>query len=176
MFHSGTQRLIAIWTDLPGGSGAPAQAGFDPSILGRMLPRAFMAERHDSGLRLRVAGGWIEAAFDRPMKSLSWLDLWNRESGLLAHQASVAAYRSAAPVVISAGLDRAGPTVEVTLAPLRGRDGRRDRFIGLIDPAAAIMAVDLRIDSLVARSFSHAPGRGERFMPALAALDGRRIA
>ena len=132
MFHSGTQTLIDHWTALPGAERIPARSTFDPMALRGLTPQLFTADR--TGVRLRLAGGWIERAHGRALGGVDWLTLWREDAQPMVAAAIVQSFREARPVVLvaeAAGLQ--GP-LEIVVAPLRSASGEADRLLGLYQP------------------------------------------
>ncbi|WP_339915543.1 PAS domain-containing protein [uncultured Brevundimonas sp.] len=175
MFHSDTQTLIDHWTLLAEGTAIPARAAFDPTRLGLLLPRTFMAARHEGDAVFRLAGGWIERFHGRPLGNTGWLPLWNADSRALVAESIARTFREARPVIIVAEAGDVEAPLEIVLAPLRGPDGVPDRLLGLYVPATAEGRELVEVESLKARV---AVGVGEvrRAPLSLAAVDGRRIA
>ena len=173
MFQSETQKLIDVWTGLPGGPGAPSRAVFDAHALGLLLPRAFSMDLTAAGLSFRTVGGWIEAQFERPLAGESWLNLWTDDTQYVAHQALVAAVRNALPVVVTADVRGVQGELEMAIAPLSAPStGRIDRLLGMVSGDLTGAVGGRRLS---ARSFSLGQGREGRG-PVLATLDGRRVA
>ncbi len=175
MSHSGTQRLIQAWRDLPEAHRIPSRANLDPGALSDLLPQIFMAEQTEAGLRFRLAGAWVERLLGGALRGRSWLPLWSRSGRLAAHRAVSRTFREARPIVLAAEMGESDEPIEIVLAPLRGPSGAADRVLGLIQPlslkAAGLKDVgELRLIDVEAVA---APGRAPL---SLASLDGRLIA
>ena len=175
MFHSGTQRLIGLWSALPGGGRTPARADLDPTALGPLLPQAFMAERRGDDAILRIAGGWIERLHGRNLKGEAWLSLWLPAGQDIVAAAIIQTAREGRPVVIAAETPFEGDPIEIVIAPMRSPDGATDRLLGLYQPTR-FGGQSLRdIDALTACT-SMGVGPIRRAPLQLAAIDGRRVA
>jgi len=174
MFHTGTQRLIDIWTALPNARRIPARADLDPMAFGPRVPQLFSADRTDQGARFRLAGAFVERLHGQPLKGLDWLRLWRHDSRPLVAASVVQAFREARPVVLTADATRLGGVLEIVIAPMRGASGAADRLIGLYQPDVA----DRGADAVGPLSIRAAIGVGtaDRAPLTLAAIDGRRIA
>jgi hypothetical protein len=175
MFHPGTQNLIDHWAALPEAGRIPARAAFEPLKFGRLAPQLFTADRVGDGATFRLAGGWIETLHARPMRGVSWLDLWAPDSRPLVAAAVVQIFREARPVVMVAEAARLRGVLEIVIAPLRRSDGTADRLIGLYQPVAEQERRSEAVGPLTAR-LSVGVGPPSRAPLTLAALDGRRIA
>ncbi len=175
MFHSGTQRLIDLWSDLPDAGRIPMRADFDPVPLGRLLPQALIVERGLSTLPVRLSGGWIETLHGQPLKGLDWLSLWSPDSRPLVRASVVQAFREARPVVLAAGAERMSAVVEIVIAPLRGPDGTADRVIGLYQWTRPADRAAKDVGDLTAR-MAIGVGPMGRAPLVLAAVNGRRVA
>lgn len=176
MFHPGTHLLIDTWASLPDAQRIPARADFDPRLTPGVVPQLFMAERLDEGLRLRLAGAWIERLHGRRLTGAPWLALWRQDSRLLVHRAAGMAFRDGRPVVITAEMGEERHPLEVVFAPLRGPSGAADRLVGLYQPTT-LAGVELKdLPELTARLATPADIRPARAPLMLASVDGRRIA
>lgn len=175
MFHSGTQKLIDVWSTLPDARRIPMRTALDPVALGRLLPQAFVAERGDRDLPLRLAGGWVETLHGGAPKGADWLAMWKPESRPLVEASVVQAYREARPVVMAAGAGGLNATIEVVIAPMRGPDGQADRLLGLYQWTNAADRTAEDVGPLAAR-MAIGVGPLGRAPLTLAAVDGRRIA
>ncbi len=175
MFHPGTQQLIETWRALPDAARIPARADFDPMRLGRLVPQLFSADRTAEGATFRLAGGWIETLHHRPLRGVSWLELWTPESRPMVAAAVIQTFREARPVVIVAEAERLRGGLEIVLAPLRQGGDTADRLIGLYQSNALQERRKEAVGPLTAR-LSIGVGAPSRAPLILAALDGRRIA
>ncbi|NBB52549.1 PAS domain-containing protein [Rhizobium sp. CRIBSB] len=175
MLHSGTQRLIGIWSALPGGGRVPARADLDPTALGPLLPQAFMAERQGEDAVFRVAGGWIERLHGRSLTGETWLPLWCPDGRGIIAAAMTQALREGRPVIIAAETPFEGDPLEVVIAPMRSRDGATDRLLGLYQTTRFGGQALRDIEALHARS-SMGLGDIRRAPLHLAAIGGRRVA
>lgn len=175
MFHSGTQRLIDLWFDLPGASRIPMRADFDPVALGRTLPQAVIIDRGHTALPVRLAGGWVETLHGALLQGTDWLALWERDSRPLIRASVVQAFREARPIVIAAAATRSNGVYEIVIAPLRGPDGTADRVIGLYQWTRPADRVARDIGPMTAR-MAVGVGPVGRAPLVLAALNGRRVA
>ncbi|CAL1692495.1 hypothetical protein MMB232_02668 [Brevundimonas subvibrioides] len=175
MFHPGTQTLIDHWAALPAAGPIPPRARFEPMRLGRLVPQLFTADRSPDGATFRLAGAWIETLHGRPMRGVSWLDLWAPESRALVAAAVVQTFREARPVVMVAEAARLRGVLEIVIAPLRGPDGEADRLLGLYQSAQEQERRREAVGPLTAR-LSVGVGVAGRPPLTLAAIDGRRIA
>ena len=180
MFHPDTQRLIDHWTDLARATdvrgGIPDRADLTPEALGRLLPRAFVADWRDGQAVLRLAGTALEAFHRRPLAGDPLTALWQSSSTDLVHAALAQTVREARPVVV-VGLapDEPAVPVEMVVAALRGRSGRPDQILGLFAPASALTPTGTGSILLTARVAVAAGARGRPPL-SLAAVQGRRIA
>lgn len=180
MFHPDTQRLIDEWTrlatvaDVRGG--IPQRSGLMPEALGRLLPRAFVADMRDGQAVLRLAGTALEAFHRRPLKGETLEAFWRPASAELVAAAVGQSIREARPVVV-VGLAPGEPAVpvEMVVAPLRTRSGRPDQILGLFAPASALAPTGSGPVLLTAR-VAVAAGTAGRPVLSLAAVEGRRIA
>ena len=175
MSHSGTQRVIQAWNDLPEAYRIPSRASLDPAALSDLLPQIFMAEQTETGLGFRLAGAWVERLFGGSMRGVHWLPLWDRTGRLDAHRAVTRAFREGRPMIIVAEMGETDEPVEIVLCPLRGPTGAADRILGLVQPLS-LKGVGLRDVGelrLIDVEAAQAPGRASL---SLAAIDGRLIA
>ena len=175
MFHSGTQKLIDVWSTLPDARRIPMRAALDPVGLGRLLPQTFLADRGERNMPLRLAGGWVESLHGGALKGADWLSLWRAESRPLVEASMVQAYREARPVVMAAGAGGLVATIEIVIAPMRGPDGHADRLLGLYQWTDAADRTAEDVGPLAAR-MAIGVGPVGRAPLTLAAIDGRRIA
>ncbi len=175
MFHTGTQALIDHWAALPDAGRIPARADFEPMRMGRLVPQLFSGDRMAEGASFRLAGAWIETLHGRPLRGVSWLDLWAPESRPLVASAVVQTVREARPVVMVAEAARLRGVLEIVIAPLRTGDGATDRLIGVYQPGVEQERRTEAVGPLTAR-LSIGVGVPNRAPLTLAALDGRRIA
>ena len=175
MFHSDTQTLIDTWTALGEAAVIPDRARFDPTRLGLLLPRAFMAVRRGDGAEFRLAGSWIETFHGDRLAGTAWLPWWSESSRPLVADAITRTFREARPVIIVAGAGADEAALEITLTPLRGSDGAADRILGLYAPTTAESRSLVDVDSLTAR-VSVGVGDIRRAPLSLATVDGRQIA
>ena len=175
MFHSGTQRLIDLWSGLPDAGRIPMRADFDPVSLGRALPQTLIVDRGQTTLPVRLAGGWIETLHGAPLRGSDWLSLWEADSRPLIRASVVQAFREARPVVVAAAAARSSGVYEIVVAPLRGPDGTADRMIGLYQWTRPADRAAKDIGPLKAR-MSIGVGPVGRAPLVLAALNGRRVA
>ena len=182
MFHSNTQQLIDLWSELKGVGPAPLRSSFDPSMFRNALPQAFMLARTPD-LTLRLAGGLLEDLHGRSLQGESFLKLWAPDSRAAVRDAAVAAVRGVSPAILYAegrtDQDRRAG-FEMTIAPLTGPDARVDRLIGLCQPISALVRLheetvcELQHRLTVYAGASKPGGMGPQLR--LAAVDGRRIA
>lgn len=175
MFHSGTQRLMDVWTALPDAGRVPPRAALDPIQLGPLLAQTFMAERRGEDLVFRLAGGWIERLHGRPLRGETWLGLFREDGRALVAAAVAQTVREARPVVIAAETDPGGDPFEIVIAPFRGPDGAADRILGLYQPTRFGGQALRDIGGLIAR-VSMGVGEVQRAPLQLASLNGRRVA
>ncbi|CAN5263001.1 PAS domain-containing protein [soil metagenome] len=173
MFHSGTQTLIDHWTALPEAERIPARSAFDPMAMGGLAPQLFSVDR--VGVRLRLAGGWIERAHGQALKGVDWLTLWRDDGRPMVAAAIVQSFREARPVVLVAEAAGLNGALEIVIAPLRSASGEADRLLGLYQPTHSADRAADSIGSLSAR-LSIGAGMIARAPLTLAAIDGRRIA
>lgn len=181
MFHSGTRRLIDYWCSLAQGDQAPERAAVDPARLSDLLPRVFLLERRPEGLAFRLAGEFVRDLFGRGVKDTPFAGLWAEPARALAGRAALQALREGAAVVVVAdGESEDGDrvTLEIALAPLRGRGGATDGLLGLMQPTTPVARLYGRpVVRLAARLAVTASGAEAGRAPlTLAAVDGRRIA
>ncbi len=176
MFHPDTQFLIDSWLDLARPSdvrgGVPARSSLRPELLGARLSRIFLLEGGGSDATFRLSGGWLEALRERPLGGVPFGDLWTDGSTTLVVPALAQSLREARPVVIVGHRGPETAAVEVSVAPLRSRDGRSDLFLGLVAPAAGLDpgAGDRRLTARLTIAV------GDRGRPALSLIEGRRSA
>ncbi|MBX9574850.1 MAG: PAS domain-containing protein [Caulobacteraceae bacterium] len=179
MFHPDTQALIDLWTALSRGeavrAGLPARAALRPDALGPRLTRAFLAERSDDDLRIRLAGDWLEAFHDGPLTGATLSAMWRAGSIAMVGAAVRQSVREARPVVIVAGVDAGHAALEVTVTAFQGAGAGQELILGLVAPTATLTLPAHTPHRLSAR-MSMAVGDPARPRLALAALDGRRIA
>lgn len=175
MSHSGTQRVIQAWSDLPEAHRIPSRASLDPTVLSDLLPQIFMAEQTETGLGFRLAGAWVERLFGGSLRGAHWLPLWDRASRLDAHRAVTRAFREGRPIIVVAEMGESEEPVEVALCPLRGPSGAADRMLGLVQPLSlkGVGLKDITELRLIDVEAVRTPGRAPL---SLAALDGRLIA
>lgn len=173
MFHSGTQRFLAVWSALAEG-GLPLRASFRPEALGDLLPRVLLLERSDEPL-VRLAGEAVERLFGCDLNRKPWLDFWTPDSRPLAGSAAFQIGREARPAVIVAEAGADAAPFEVSLVPLRGSVGAADRVLGLYQPLTAAGAALTDAAPLSAR-LSAMVGEPRRPSLRVAAVDGRRVA
>lgn len=179
MFHPDTQFLIDHWRRLAHRrtvrAGVPDRAALRPDDLGPRLPRAFMIGLDEDGMTVRLAGGWIEAFHDRPLRGQPFASLWRSGSEGLASGAVFQSIREARPVVLIAAAGARPTGIELVFTPLRGASGAIDRVLGLYAPSATLTLAKDESRLLTARL---SLGVGEPGRPALslAAVHGRRVA
>ena len=176
MFHPGTQLLIDTWASLPEARRIPHRADFDPRLMPQQVPQLFVAERLDEGLRLRLAGAWIERLHGRGLTGAPWLSLWRQDSRLLVHRAVGMAFRDGRPFILTAEMGADRQPLEVAFAPMRGPSGATDRLLGLYQPTTLAGTALKELSELTARLATPADVKPTRAPLMLASLDGRRIA
>lgn len=176
MFHPDTQFFIDRWVELARQAGVrgglPDRAALAPEVFGSRLPRTFLLDGAGTDARFRLCGSWLEVLQDRALGGARFLDIWCAASPLLVVPALGQAVREARPIVIVAHGPQATP-VEVTVAPLRGAEGRPGMFLGLIAPASAQRGVTGETPRLAARL---TVAVGDRGRPALCVVGDRRSA
>lgn len=180
MFHPDTQFLIDHWTGLaratPVRGGIPARSALHPEVLGRRLPRAFIAERRGGDSVLTLAGTGLDAFWRRPLAGERLTALWAAGSSEMIERAVSQAILEARPVVVTAFTSgEPALAVEMVIAPLRGASDRPDRVLGLFAPASAFTPISGDAPLLTAR-LSVAAGTPGRPALSLAVVSGRRIA
>lgn len=180
MFHANTERLVAYWRACKGGGFLPSRAGIDPSAFSDLMPQVFMVGRPGAGeYQVRLSGGFVADLHGRELKGEAFLPLWARGDRTRVQAALELACRYPHPIVVSAEIRAFGvpyAPMEVLLAPLAGRGGEADRFIGLYQPTASLG----RLGGRVAQELGVVDISNETAVKAppirLAALDGRLIA
>ena len=176
MFHANTERLLDYWRGQRAGRPAPARADIDPSGFAPLAPQVFMAMAVRGGdVCFRFAGEAVAALHGRPLGGESVLRLWIPEERGRLSRLLAGALASAEPLVLTAA-DHGpeGGRLEILFAPLAGRGGACDRFLGLHQPLLApgvtpIAALSILVVNGLAESDRRAHLR-------LATLDGRLIA
>ncbi len=179
MFHPNTERLIDYWRGCKGAGFLPARTAVDPGAFSDLLPQVFILGRVGPGsYPVRLSGGFVAELHGRELRGEQMLPLWSRTDRPLIQSALELVRRSPEPVVVSAEVrTRSGATVpmEVLLAPLVGKTGEADRYLGLYQPTARIYQLDGRpAAELIVRSIAGAVEETPRLR--LAAVYGRRIA
>lgn len=179
MFHPNTERLIDYWRSCKGAGFLPARTAVDPGAFADLLPQVFMLGRVGPGVYpVRLSGGFVADLHGRELRGEQALPLWARPDRPLIQSALELARRSPEPIVVSAEVrtrDGAAVPMEVMLAPLTGKTGEADRYLGLYQPTAMIHQLDGRpVSELAVRSIAGAIDETPRLR--LAAVYGRRIA
>jgi hypothetical protein len=187
MFHSNTELLLDYWRARKGLAKAPPRALIDPADIAPLAPQLFIIGRRRPGeYAFRLAGGFVEDLHGGPLAASDPLKLWAPAYRTSLQLAWEAVRRQPEPLVIdSEARARGGQSVrlEITLAPLAGRDGEIDRLIGLYQPVTPVAALAGRpVETLLVRAIA-AAGSAATVAAAsefprlkLAALDGRQIA
>lgn len=179
MFHPDTQFLIDHWAGLSRAGecrgGIPSRAALEPDLLGRRLPRIFMAERPGEDAVVRFAGGWIEDFHGEWLRDQPLLSLWRPASRPMLAAALTQTVSEARPVIVVAQAGAAAAQIEVALFPLRGASGEPDRIMGLYAPVATLALANDESRLLTAR-LSIGVGEAARAPLSLAAVHGRRLA
>lgn len=179
MFHPDTQFLIDHWTSLAARrdsrGGVPDRTSLKPDALGLRLPRAFVAERREDDMRLRLVGGWIESLHGARLTRETLSSLWRADSRAMIDAAVQRAVDETAPVVINATVGAAGSSLEITLTPMRSASGRIDRILGLYAPLSSLTLTKDESRQLTGR-FARTARSVSRPPLCLAAIDGRRVA
>lgn len=179
MFHPNTERLIDYWRSCKGPGLAPARASIDPGAFTALLPQVFILGRTAPGLYpFRLSGGFVAGLHGRELRGQQALPLWTHTDRPLIQSALELARRGGEPVVVSAEVRARGVPpllMEVMVAPLTGKGGEADRYIGLYQPTASIQQLDDRpAYELAVRSIAGAVDDMPRLR--LAAVHGQRIA
>jgi hypothetical protein len=142
MFHPSTERLIDYWRERKGDAVAPARMDINPGDFADLLPQVFIVGREQAGrVPFRLTGGFVADLHARDLRGEDALSLWALSHRLDVKSSLAIARRRGQPVVISADIRAIGaPSVgmEVLFAPLRGKSGETDRFLGLYQPTAMI--------------------------------------
>lgn len=175
MYHPGTQTLIETWRALPHAGRVPSRAAFRPETLGGLLPQAFLLERGAGSARFRVVGGWIEGAVGHLLVGEPFAALWGEESQAVIEASLAQTVHETRPVVIAATAPGLAGPLEITIAPLRGKDDAFDRILGLVQWTAPS---DKAARDLATLRVTVAVGVGQVARPRLklATERGRRIA
>lgn len=180
MFHSGTRRLIGLWTRLGALHGfAPPRSALDPADLRDLLPLTVMLGLSLDGARFRLAGELARDLHARPLNDVPFLDLWDTDSQPLVARTLREAVRECSPVVIVAWArtaDGAQAPLEMPMVPLKGPSGRTDRLLGLYLPTAGLAGIEGRGGArLAARLAGRTPAVSSGRALTLATVDGRRV-
>jgi hypothetical protein len=180
MFHSNTELLIDYWRGRRGAAGLPNRTDVDPADFAPLLPQTFIAGRLGAGVYpLRLAGERVVDIHGRGLRGENLIDLWARQHRPELQIALETALRDPAPLVVSAEArtdDGETLKLEIMFAPLAGKEGVADRFLGLYQPTALQRLPrrpvrDLMIRAVGGADLSQRPPRLR-----LAAIDGRLIA
>jgi hypothetical protein len=178
MFHPNTERIIAYWRARKGAAPALARCDLEPADIASLLPQVFMVGRIDGGYRLRLAGQCIVDAHGGARAGDDLLALWAADDRHRLRRRLDRALDGCAPIVIAASaLGERGRllALEITFAPMAGRPGPADRFLGLHQPLGGALgqrfAGPLRLAATGAE-----PGYGRWPMLRLASVDGRLVA
>lgn len=172
LFHSGTRRLLDLWSALPKAGGLPAWADLNPQAVGGLLCCAFTLKRDDGVLRIGYVGDDIERLYALRLKDADWIGFWRRDDHYAVASEAARPLREARPVVLSASVS-GGRELEIALLPFRSRDGRIRRLLGLyqfedaLEPGAAFGMALQNAEPV------GPPGRPPLV---LAALNGRQVA
>jgi hypothetical protein len=148
MFHPNTERLIDYWRRCKGQAFLPARASIDPGAFTDLLPQVFIMGRQAPGVYvMRLSGGFVADLHGRELKGEIALSLWARGDRIQVQSALEIARRSPDPVVITAearALDAPPAVMEVMLAPLVGKSGEADRYLGLYQPITSMRQLEDR--------------------------------
>lgn len=179
MFHPNTERLIDYWRRSKGQAFLPARASIDPGAFTDLLPQVFIIGRQGPGVYpVRLSGGFVADLHGRELKGEAGLSLWARDDRVQVQSALEIARRSPDPVVITAEVRALGAPpalMEVMLAPLVGKTGEADRYLGLYQPITSMARLeDKPVHELAVRSISSSQAGEPRLR--LAAAYGERIA
>ena len=131
--HPNTQAVLDAWKRLSDGQLSDDGPTTDdyPGIVGRLFVLNQIAE-HDYAFR-RV-GYALERLFGRTLAEHSFLSVWNDPDRLLVSAVLAASVADAGPTLIHARgetLDGRRVDLEFALAPLVGKTGQSNRFLGL---------------------------------------------
>jgi hypothetical protein len=81
MKHAASRELYAYWQELRGRRPAPERAEIEPAAIRGILSETFiLALDQPSRYPFRLAGTRVCALFDRELKGISFLDLWDETS------------------------------------------------------------------------------------------------
>ena len=182
MFHQSTERLIDYWRGRSVNDAAPTRASINPGDFLDLLPQIFILGRDGTGrYPVRLAGGFVTDLHARDLRGEDALGFWALSHRLEVKSALEVARRRGEPLVVTADIRAVGvPSVglEVLFAPMTGRSGDVDRFLGLYQPIAMLERLMGRPASeLGVREIRGlTPANTESPRLRLATLHGRRIA
>lgn len=178
MFHPNTERLIDYWRGCKGQGFLPSRTAIDPGAFSDLLPQTFIIGRQGPGLYpFRLSGGFLVDLHGRELKGEQALSLWARPDRVQVQSALEVARRSPDPVVITTEVRALGTPpalMEVLIAPLTGKTGEADRYLGLYQPITIMQRLDGKpAYELAVRSISSTASEPHL---RLAAVYGMRIA
>ena len=131
--HPNTQAVLDAWRRLSDGQLSDDGPTTDdyPGIVGRLFVLNHVADRDYAFRRVGYA---LERLFGRVLAEHSFLSIWNTPDRILVSAALATAVADRGPALIRARgetLDGRRVDLEFALAPLTGRNGPGDRFLGL---------------------------------------------
>lgn len=138
MRHSNTRAIAGYWDSLRTGDSAPARDDLSPTELSGLLGNVFILQRLDSDHAIfRLAGTGLCALYQREFREHNFLSLWRGADRLHMTALLAAAAIAPAPAVALVGaetIDGRKVKAEIFLAPLAGKTGEVDRYLGLFQP------------------------------------------
>lgn len=138
MRHPNTRAIAEYWDSLRDGRDAPARDDLSPAELSSLLGHVFILQRVDAQHAVfRLAGTELCALYQREFREHNFLSLWRGADRL--HMTALLAAAAIAPgpgVVLTAAetIDGRKVKAEIFIAPLAGKTGEVDRYLGLFQP------------------------------------------
>lgn len=138
MRHQNTRAIAEYWESLRQESGAPARDDLSPGELSALLANVFILQRLDAEHAVfRLAGTGLCDLYQREFREHNFLSLWRGTDRV--HMEALMAASAIAPgpglaLVSAETIDGQRLKAELFLAPLAGRDGEVDRYLGLFQP------------------------------------------
>ncbi len=145
MRHPNTRAIAEYWESLKRGDETPARDDLSPADMAGLLSHVFILQRLDAEHALfRLAGGGLCDLYQREFRDHDFFSLWRGADRMHMMALLAAAAITPGPGVVLAGaetIDGRRLKAEIFIAPLAGRDGKADRFLGLYQPLTDLSAL-----------------------------------
>jgi hypothetical protein len=145
MRHANTRAIAEYWESLRDNGEAPARDDLSAADLSSLLGNVFILHRLDEEHAVfRLAGTGLCALYQREFRDHNFLSMWRGPDRLHMAALLAAAASARTPTVALAGaetIDGRSLKAEIFLAPLTGRHGGVDRYLGLYQPLTGLDAL-----------------------------------